>query len=73
LTSTGLAVGSVSGGEGSTETLSLTKVAKPNGAVVKKRDILAHSDKDALDVAARDQDCPICDVYHAGEKIGSIV
>lgn len=32
----------------------INKVAKPNGAVVKKRDILAQSDKDALDVAARD-------------------
>ena len=51
----------------------INKVAKPNGAVVKKRDILAQSDKDALDAAARDEDCPICDVYHAGEKIGSIV
>ena len=51
----------------------INKVVKPNGAVVKKRDILAQSDKEALGVAARDQDCPICDVYHAGEKIGSIV
>ena len=50
----------------------INKVAKPNGAVVKKKDILAHNDKEALNVAARDADCPICDVYHAGEKIGSI-
>jgi len=51
----------------------INKVAKPNGAVVKKRDILAQSHEDALHVAAKDEDCPVCAVYHAGEKIGSIV
>ena len=50
----------------------INKVAKPNGAVVKKKDILAHNDKEALNVAATDEDCPICDVYHAGAKVGSI-
>ena len=50
----------------------INKVAKPDGVVVKKKDILAPSDKHALAAAASDADCPICDVYHAGEKIGSI-
>ena len=51
----------------------INKITRPNGAVVKKRDILARNDKDALDVAATDEDCPVCDVYQAGKKIGSIV
>lgn len=50
----------------------INKVAKPGGVVLKKRDILAQSEKAAMEVAARDEDCPICDVYHAGQKIGSI-
>ena len=50
----------------------INKVARPNGMVVKKRDILAQNDGEALDMAATDPDCPICDVYQAGEKIGSI-
>ena len=50
----------------------INKVAKPDGVVVKKKDILAPSDKHALAAAASDDDCPICDVYQAGQKIGSI-
>jgi hypothetical protein len=50
----------------------VNKVTKPGGTVLKKRDILAQSDKDAIDAAAADEDCPICDVYRSGEKIGSI-
>jgi hypothetical protein len=50
----------------------INKVAKPGGVVLKKRDILAQDDKDAMAVAARDEDCPICDVYQASEKVGSI-
>jgi hypothetical protein len=62
----------VASGEGNVKHYRINKVAKPNGEVVKKRDILAHNDKDALQVAASDDDCPICDVYHAGAKVGSI-
>ena len=50
----------------------INKVAKPGGPVIKKRDILAHSDEAAIEAAARDEDCPICDVYQAGQKIGSV-
>jgi hypothetical protein len=50
----------------------VNKVARTGGHVVKRKDILALSDKDALAVAARDEDCPICDVYQAGHKVGSV-
>jgi hypothetical protein len=50
----------------------VNKVAKQDGVVVKRKDILASNDKDALAVAASDEDCPVCDVYQAGNKIGSI-
>lgn len=50
----------------------INKVTKPGGHVLKKKDILAASDKDAVAAAARDEDCPICDVYQAGQKVGSI-
>ena len=50
----------------------VNKVAMPGGAVVKKKDILANNDKQAMQAAAGDADCPTCDVWHAGQKIGSI-
>ena len=50
----------------------VNKLAKAGGAVVKKKDILANDDKQAMQAAADDADCPICDVWHAGEKVGSI-
>ena len=50
----------------------VNKLDRPNGEIVKRKDVLANDDKQALDTAAADADCPICDVWHAGEKIGSI-
>ncbi|MDQ4087184.1 MAG: hypothetical protein M3177_04105 [Pseudomonadota bacterium] len=50
----------------------VNKLAAPNGEVVKKKDILASGDKEAVKAAREDEDCPICDVWHAGQKIGSI-
>jgi hypothetical protein len=51
----------------------INKVDRPGGRVLKKRDILVASDKDALTVAGQDEDCPVCDVVKAGERIESIV
>ncbi len=51
----------------------VNKLAKPNGAVVKTKDILAGSDKQAVQATRDDPDCPVCDVWHAGKKVGSIV
>ncbi len=50
----------------------VNKLAKPDGAVVKKKDILAADDKAAMARAEADPDCPVCDVLHAGKKVGSI-
>lgn len=51
----------------------VNKLARPNGPVVKRKDILAKNDREAVQVVKDDADCPICDVLHEGKKIGSIV
>lgn len=50
----------------------VNKLAKPGGVIVKTKDVLAPSDKQAVEDARADPDCPVCDVFHAGRKIGSI-
>lgn len=50
----------------------VNKLAEPGGAIVKKKDILANSDGQAMEAARQDDDCPICEVLHAGEPIGTI-
>jgi hypothetical protein len=50
----------------------VNKLAKPGGIVVKRKDILANDDRQAVARAASDDDCPTCDVWRDGEKIGSI-
>lgn len=51
----------------------VNKLAKPDGVVIKKKHILAPSDKEAVQQAVDSPDCPICDVFRDGEKIGSIL
>ena len=51
----------------------VNKLAKPGGVVVKKKDILAHSDHEAVKQAENSSDCPICDVLRDGEKVGQIL
>ena len=50
----------------------INKLAKPGGVVLKKKDVLAVNDRDAVAQAAASDDCPVCDVLHAGQKVGSI-
>ena len=50
----------------------VNKLAKPGGAVVKAKDILARDDKEAVQTAREDPDCPVCDVWQAGTKVGAI-
>ena len=50
----------------------VNKVTEPDGTVLKKKDILAADDREAIDRAMQDDDCPICDVYRGGSKIASI-
>jgi hypothetical protein len=51
----------------------VNKLAKPNGVVVKKKDILAASDKHAIEQAEDSPDCPVCDVLKDGERVGQIL
>jgi len=50
----------------------INKVTKPGGPVLKKKDVLAASDKQALQRAEESPDCPVCEVLRDGERIGSI-
>ena len=50
----------------------INKVAKPNGAVLRKKDVLAASDREAVERASQSADCPICEVLRDGRIVGSI-
>jgi hypothetical protein len=51
----------------------INKLARPGGAVVKKKDVLAASDKEAVQRAADSEDCPVCDVLRDGQTVGSVI
>ncbi|MGH6730030.1 MAG: hypothetical protein ACREBK_07735 [Sphingomicrobium sp.] len=51
----------------------INKLAKPGGLVVKKKDVLASNDREAVKDAADSDDCPVCDVLRDGRKVGSVV
>ena len=51
----------------------INKVARPGGPILKKKDVLAASDADALRRAEESPDCPTCEVLRDGTQIGSIV
>jgi hypothetical protein len=51
----------------------INKLTKPGGTVVKKKDVLAASDAQAIQHAADSADCPVCDVLRDGERVGSIL
>lgn len=51
----------------------INKVTKPGGMVLKKKDVLAVSDRDAVRKAADSEDCPVCEVLKDGQQVGSIV
>jgi hypothetical protein len=51
----------------------INKVSKPGGVVLKRKDVLAVSDRDAVQKAADSDDCPICEVLKDGQQVGSII
>ena len=51
----------------------VNKLAKLGGAIVKKKHILAPSDRAAVQQAEDSEDCPICDVLRDGEKVGQVI
>ncbi len=50
----------------------VNKLSRPGGTIVKKKDIVANDDRQAIATAAADEDCPVCEVLSAGERVGSI-
>jgi hypothetical protein len=59
--------------EGFVKLYRINKLTRPGGAVVKKKDVLAASDREAVQRAADSEDCPICDVLRDGQTVGSII
>ena len=57
---------------GSMKHYRVNKVVKPNGPVIKARDTLAASDREAIEYAKAHPDCPICEVWREGKKVGAI-
>ena len=51
----------------------VNKLAKRGGPVIKKKDILAANDRQAIERAGESDDCPICDVLKDGETIGRVL
>ena len=51
----------------------INKVEEPGGPPIKKRDVLAKNDAEAVQRAVDSDDCPVCDVLRDGEVIGSVV
>jgi hypothetical protein len=49
------------------------KLAKRGGVVIKKKHILAPTDRQAVQQAENSDDCPICDVLRDGERVGQIL
>lgn len=51
----------------------INKLTKLGGIILKKKDVLASSDGDAVKKAAEDPECPVCDVLKDGQHVASIV
>lgn len=51
----------------------INKLSKPDGTVIKKKDVLAASDAQAVKNAADSDDCPVCEVLRDGQRVGTIV
>lgn len=51
----------------------INKLARIGGVLIKRKDILAASDAEAVQRAADENDCPICEVLSDGKKVGAIV
>jgi hypothetical protein len=49
------------------------KLAKRGGVIVKKKHILAQSDREAVRQAEDSDDCPICDVVRDGRTVGQVL
>lgn len=50
----------------------IDKLARPGGVIIKKKHVLAASDRQAIEVARSSDDCPVCDVSRDGGKVGEV-
>ena len=50
----------------------INKVEAPGGSPLKKKDVLARDDAEAIKRAADSEDCPVCEVLRDGNPIGLI-
>ena len=50
----------------------INKVFKRGGTVIKTKDVLAASDREALQTAKDSVDCPVCEVSKNGEPVGVV-
>ena len=50
----------------------INKVARPDGVVLAKKDVLAASDREAMQRAEESPDCPVCEVTRDGKPVGLI-
>ncbi|MDT9600649.1 hypothetical protein [Sphingosinicella rhizophila] len=48
------------------------KLDDRSGRIVKRKDVEAANDSQAMKQAADDDDCPVCEVWEGAKKIGSI-
>jgi hypothetical protein len=48
------------------------KLVRAGGAIIKKKHILASSDREAIRQAEDSDDCPVCDVLRDGTTVGEI-
>lgn len=51
----------------------INKLTKVGEIIVKRKPVLAASDRDAIEQAVQSPDCPVCDVIKDGNRIGSVV
>ncbi|HUQ13871.1 MAG TPA: hypothetical protein VM055_06310 [Novosphingobium sp.] len=51
----------------------VNKVARVGGNVIKRKDILAANDGEAVERARHDEDCPVCEVWREGKPVAAIV
>ena len=50
----------------------INKVSAPGGSILKQRDVLAASDREALSRASDSPDCPVCEVLRDGRPVGMV-
>jgi hypothetical protein len=50
----------------------LNKPRSNGGKIIHGKDLLAPDDQQAMHDACEDPDCPICEVWQAARKVGSI-